>query len=100
MNWIYIRDRQPKNNEIIIQIDRPYKDFYKSDFTSHYCISMREYIQYCSWENIINEFKIMQMELPDFWWISAKDFKFPDLETKNRTKNERKMDPKSASTIE
>jgi hypothetical protein len=73
MNWNHIMDKQPENGESIIHIDRPYKD-------GHYCMGMRNYIQDCSFEEVLKFCKDYEWPKPDFWWISAKDFPFPDKE--------------------
>lgn len=75
MKWHYIRDKQPEHEESIIHCDRPYH--------GHYCLGMRNYYQNCSWQEILDMCDEIKVERPDFWWISAKDFPFPDQEEEN-----------------
>jgi hypothetical protein len=70
MKWFHIRDKQPLDGEDIIQVDPPYE--------GHYCMGMRKYSQGCSWEEILRCNEQYGLALPNFWWMSAKDFPFPD----------------------
>lgn len=69
LNWTYIRDNQPEHDEMIVQCEPP--------FEGHYYIGIRKYYQTCTWQQYLDECKRCEMEPPDFWWISAKDFPFP-----------------------
>lgn len=68
-------DKQPLHGESIIQIDAPYE--------GHYCMGMRSYDQNCTWEEILQFRKENDLGNPNFWWISAKDFPFPDEDKKS-----------------
>lgn len=70
MKWNHIMNKQPEHGERIIQIDPPYSD--------HYCIGMRDYYQKCSFKEVVDYYEKSNLGRPDFWWISAKDFPFPD----------------------
>jgi hypothetical protein len=69
MNWKHIKDEQPEDGEYIVQIDPPYK--------GHYCMGMRQYVQKCSFEEVLNFYQQIGGEGPDFWWIKASEFPFP-----------------------
>lgn len=73
MKWNYIMHKQPADGEEIIQCDRPYQ--------GHYCMCMRKYVQGCLFKEILEYNKKYDWPDPDFWWISAKDFPFPDKDT-------------------
>lgn len=62
-------NKQPKDGESIIQIDNPSK--------GNYSIGMRNYYQKCSFKEYLDFCKQNNLEIPDFWWISYKDFPFP-----------------------
>ncbi len=70
MEWKHIMDKQPFHGQSIIQIDAPYG--------GHYAMGMRNYYQTCSWDEFLNYNKESDMPNPDFWWIAAEDFPFPD----------------------
>jgi hypothetical protein len=70
MEWNHILDIQPDNNSLIIQIDPPYK--------RHYNIGMRKYDSPISFEELLKWNKENDWPIPDFWWIYAKDFPFPN----------------------
>lgn len=78
MKWIHIRDQQPENGRIIIHLDRPATDMYKGTFKDHYYIGMREHVEYCSWEEVWKWSRDNDLPTPDFWWMYAEDFPFPD----------------------
>jgi len=63
-------DKQPKDGESIVQIDRPYG--------GHYAMGMRDYHQKCSFKEVLDFCKECSLLNPDFWWIASKDFPFPD----------------------
>jgi hypothetical protein len=70
LSWNHIMDIQPEHDELIIQIDAPYE--------GHYSMGMRTYYQKCTWEEMLEYCKHIDIPNPNFWWISAKDFPFPD----------------------
>lgn len=76
MQWNHILDKQPENESIIIQIDAPYES-YKGDFKNHYTMGMRQYKAYCTWEEYMKWCDINDIH-PNFWWLYAKDFSFPN----------------------
>jgi len=63
-------DKQPQDGESIIQIDPAYE--------GHYAMGMRNYVQKCSFDEVVKYYDDGNLGKPDFWWISAKDFPFPD----------------------
>lgn len=69
IEWNHIMEKQPLNGELIVHCDKPYK--------GHYPIGMREYSQLCSFERVIEFYKEFDLDGPDFWWVTAKDFPFP-----------------------
>lgn len=72
MIWHHIMDKQPEDDEIIIQVDAPYED-------GHRPMGMRKYVQKCTFEEVI-EYSRQSFGLDyclNFWWISSKDFPFP-----------------------
>jgi hypothetical protein len=71
MDWIYIRDKQPEHDEMIIRINPPYD--------GHWCMGMQKYYQGVTWEELVKWQKDNDCEPFDFWWIAAKDFPFPKL---------------------
>nr|CAB4126344.1 hypothetical protein UFOVP88_15 [uncultured Caudovirales phage] len=72
MKWIHILDRQPAHDEMIVQCDAPYE--------GHYTMGMRKYDQTCTWEDFMKFRKYYDIPDPDFWWVYAKDFPFPNQE--------------------
>ncbi len=70
MKWNHILDKQPEHGKFIIQIDPPYE--------GHFNIGMREYIQYCSFEDVLNYSKSNDIPTPDYWWVYVRDFDFPN----------------------
>lgn len=70
LNWIYVMDKQPEHDEVIVRIDAPYE--------GHYTMGMVKYFQTCSWEEILQFQRDNDLPYYDWWWISAKDFPFPD----------------------
>lgn len=68
--WKHIMEEQPDHGESIIQIDFPYM--------GHYCMGMRDYYQVCTFQELLDFCKESEIPNPNFWWISAKDFPFPD----------------------
>ena len=70
MEWKHIMDSQPEDGEEIIQVDPPYE--------GHYTIGMTNYYTSISFEESIRISKEFEWPMPNFWWISAKDFPFPD----------------------
>lgn len=65
-------DQQPAHGESIIHLDTPYE--------GHWNMGMRNYYQRCTFEELLNYGKDNNLPNPDFWWISAKDFPFPEIE--------------------
>lgn len=69
LNWHYIMDKQPEHDEHIIQCDPCYM--------GHRSMGIRRYYQMIPWDELIKKTKEMDYPLPDFYWISAKEFPFP-----------------------
>jgi hypothetical protein len=78
MKWHHILDKGPDKDSIIIQIFPPY-DCYKGDFKKHYTMGMMQYKSYISHEEYL-DYCAKSNYKPDFWWIYATDFPFPDKE--------------------
>ena len=72
LNWIHIMDKQPKNGENIIELHPPYE--------GHYRMGMRQYTSFISWEQYMDFCKLHNIS-PDFWWIYANDYPFPQRMT-------------------
>ena len=70
MEWNHISEKQPKDGEVIVQIFPKCKE--------HHCIGQVIYKQYCTFDEWINFNRKNGLKEPDFWWISANDFPFPD----------------------
>lgn len=70
LKWKYIQDEQPEHNEEIIQCN--------INGEADYTIGIRKYNQNCSWDKVLLFCKHHEKNAPNFWWISAKDFTFPD----------------------
>ena len=79
MEWYYILDKQPENDSVIVQIDRPY-DLYPNDFVKNYPMGMRHYEFTGSFDDNIKYLKSRGWPLPDYWWMYAKDFPFPKID--------------------
>ena len=69
IDWKHIMDEQPAQGEMIVQCEPP--------FEGHYTMGMRQYHQNCSFDDIIKFHKESDLNPPNFWWVSAKDFPFP-----------------------
>jgi hypothetical protein len=74
MNWFHILDKQPKHGDLIVHIFPPYE--------GHWCLGMRKYDQSGSFEELLHFYKAHDLEPPDFWWVLASDFPFPDQNPK------------------
>lgn len=72
MDWKHIRQAQPENDRQIVQIDPP--------CGGHYCMGMRHYFSQVamSWDEMIEQMEKCGYPLPDYWWVYAEDFPFPD----------------------
>lgn len=71
MKWNHIMDCQPEDGHMIIQCDAPYD--------GHYNLGMRRYFgSLLSWNLVLLGYKNNDWPLPDFWWVYAEDFPFPD----------------------
>jgi hypothetical protein len=70
MKWNHIMDCQPEHGRSIIQIDPPY--------AGHYSMGMRDYYQPTTFSELLEYNKIYDWPNPDFWWVYAEDFPFPD----------------------
>lgn len=70
MQWHHILDKQPEHNELIIHIEPPWDD-------GCYLMTMRKYFQPTTFQKVLDYYKKSDIDLPDFWWMSAKDFPFP-----------------------
>lgn len=71
MKWRHILEEQPVDGEKIIHLDRPYDDGY-------YPMAMRKYEQKCSWTDQLQFCENWGCPKPDFWWMPASEFPFPD----------------------
>ncbi len=69
IKWFHIMDKQPKNGEVIVQIDTPYE--------GHYPMGMRRYVQDCSFEDLLDFHRKYLLADPNFHWMLAKNFPFP-----------------------
>ena len=78
MKWYRYSEKQPEDQSIIVQIDRPDEDFYKVDFKRHYCMGMRKYTSWCTYANYKQGMEEMGGKPYEFWWCYAKDFPFPE----------------------
>ncbi len=77
MKWNHIMDKQPENETVIIQLDMPQDNQYPGEFSKHYTMGMRLYRLYGDWETYMDICK-RDNHYPNFWWIYAKDFPFPE----------------------
>lgn len=75
MKWKHIMEEQPEHDESIIQIDKPY--------LGHYSMGMRNYHQLVSFENILKNCEANDWPRPDFWWVRASEFPFPEKRNKD-----------------
>ena len=80
MKWHHIMEKQPENDEDILLCEDPYH--------GHYFMGMTKYYQKSSFEEYLFEIKKRGYPLPNFWWISAKDFPWPNKEMKNDKSDE------------
>jgi hypothetical protein len=69
MKWNHILECQPKDRSTIVQIDPPYK--------GDYAMGMRIYKDLLPWEDYM-KWCTENDCMPNFWWVYAKDFPFPD----------------------
>lgn len=82
MKWYSYLEKWPEDGAVIIQLDKPYKDYYKGDFKDHYCMGMRQYKHFSgvTIETYKEQFQKLGYEPSDFWWCYANEFPFPDNE--------------------
>lgn len=71
LSWKYIMDEQPIHGKMIVQCDRAYED-------GHHCMGQRKYDQNCNFQDVLDFCDENFIGRPDFWWIYAKDYPFPD----------------------
>lgn len=76
MQWNHILDKQPESGSVIIQIEKPFK-LYDNDFKYHYTMGMRQYEMNSSWKDYMQWCENNNC-YPNFWWVYAKDFPFPN----------------------
>lgn len=81
MNWNYIMIKQPKNGDIIIQCDQPIKGIYANQ--DHYYLGMREYRETISFDVLLKQNQEFGYPNPDYYWILASEFQFPQPERLN-----------------
>ena len=70
MKWNHILENSPEEGESIIQLNPPY--------LGHSAMGMRTWD--CSkdaWKSCLEYYQLQGTDLPNFWWISVKDFPFP-----------------------
>lgn len=70
INWKHIKDEQPEHDRYIIHVDPPYEGYYT--------MGMRKYYQPHSFEELLEFCEKMECPFPDYWWVYAEDFPFPD----------------------
>lgn len=70
IKWRHIMDEQPKHGESIIQVDASYD--------GHYPMGMRDFTLYGTWDAYMEEVKRCRIPKPNFWWVPASEFPFPD----------------------
>jgi hypothetical protein len=70
LNWQHILDKQPQDGEWIIQIEVPYSGYLS--------MGMRNFSLKCTFQELLDYYRNNELPMPNFWWISAKDFPFPD----------------------
>jgi hypothetical protein len=75
MKWNHIMTCQPEDGRQIVQCDPPFDDFITK---FHYPIGMRQYVQRCTFESVLKFCSDNEIPNPDFWWVYAEDFPFPD----------------------
>lgn len=69
IEWKHIMKEQPEDGSSIVHIDYPYD--------GHYSICMRTYMQNGSWDEYIKWMEANDLPLPNFWWVYADEFPFP-----------------------
>jgi hypothetical protein len=63
-------DGQPEDGEEIVQVNPEYE--------GHHCMGQRTYSKYCPFDVVVKYYRDNDLGDPNFWWISAKNFPFPD----------------------
>lgn len=81
VNWNHIMDKQPEHNELIVMLDSPYEG-------NFHTLGIIKYQQNCSFQEVLDVCEKYASKKPDFWWISAKDFPFPDKPSTNKEEND------------
>jgi hypothetical protein len=71
MKWNHIMDCQPEHGRKIIKIEPPYR--------GHYNMGMVTYSQNGPFQDYVAYLGFN----PDYWWVYAEDFPFPDKEPKD-----------------
>ena len=70
MRWRHIMDEQPEDGQEIIHLNSPYR--------GHWPMGMRTYRAYGSFDDYLAWTKENKRPEPDFWWMPASEFPFPD----------------------
>lgn len=70
IKWKHIMKEQPAHGEEIIQTELRLDGGYR--------IGISEYYQAVPFDEFLSGSRDMGFDPPDFWWISAKDFPFPE----------------------
>jgi hypothetical protein len=73
-------DVQPKDGQRVMQLFCYGKDHKGREDCA---IGIRDYLQNCTFEAVLNCYKQVGIEDPDFWWIAIEDFPFPKREDKD-----------------
>ena len=74
LNWKHIMDEQPSHGEFVVQC-------YPAD-DNHIPIGIMNYYSTIDFKGYIASCQEQGIPLPDFYWISAKDFPFPNMNRK------------------
>ena len=75
IDWKYIIKEQPEHNRKIVEIHESYE--------GHYCIGMRDYYQQCPFKDVLDYYELNELPYPNFFWIYAEDFPFPEFPSTN-----------------
>lgn len=80
MKWHWILDEQPEEGRTIIMVHKPYPCEFSGTFGKHYTMGMKKAWDHTGYDGYIEELKAGNYPLPDFWWIYAEEFPFPDVD--------------------
>jgi len=79
MQWINITQERPVNGSLIVVVHPPEpNNRYENDMRNRYPMGMQVYKEYIPWHDYVDWVIKHGGDIPNYWWVYADDFPFPD----------------------